>query len=139
MNYKLDELGFLQDPWLHDGYLTGISTADDVVTLTLKTLGGQQFGIRLLGTVEMRATDFKLGNIILGIRLTTCTHIDRDRFSLLDSGPHKSAAQEFHDIYFNQLDEKRSAILLGELALFELSSSYGCVVDVLCKEMVVFS
>ncbi|SOC38693.1 hypothetical protein SAMN05892877_105213 [Rhizobium subbaraonis] len=139
VNYQLDDMGFLQEPWLHDGYLTAISVAGDVVTLTARTVDGQQFAIQLLGTVELHVTDFKLGNIIFDIRLSTRTDVGQDQLGLLYAPPHQSADQKFHHAYIKALDEKRSAILLGELKLFELSSSYGAKVDALCKEMLVFS
>lgn len=139
VSYQLDGLGFLQEPWLHDGYLTAMSVLGDVVTLTARKLDGQQFAIQLLGTEELYVTDFKLGNIIFDIRLSTRMEVDHDRLGLLYGPPHQSADQKFHDAYIKMLDKKRSAILLGELKLFELSSSYGAEVGALCKEMVVSS
>ncbi|WP_156383076.1 hypothetical protein [Rhizobium sp. Root483D2] len=135
MDYHLDELGFLQNPWFHDGGLTGITVEDDVVKLGLKMVDGQQFSLTLSDTVAFVATDFQLGNIIFDIRLSKCTDITQDRLSALYPSPHQSAAERFHDAYGKAIDEKRAEILIGKLTLFELTSSYGCEIVALCREV----
>jgi hypothetical protein len=134
LDYQLDELGFLQNPWFHDGDLTGIAVKDDVVKLGLKTGDGQQFSMTLSETVAFVATDFQLGNIVFDIRLSTGTDITQDRLSALYPSPYPSA-EKFHDAYGKAIDEKREEILIGKLTLFELTSSYGCDIVALCREV----
>ena len=135
LDYQLDELGFLQNPWFHDGGLTGITIKDDVVKLGLKMVDGQQFLLTLSDTVAFVATDFRLANIIFDIRLSTGTGMTQDRLEALYPSPHQLAAEHFHDAYREAIDEKRAEILIGKLTLFELTSSYGCEIVALCREV----
>ncbi|WP_428427118.1 hypothetical protein [Pararhizobium sp.] len=135
MDYQLSELGFLHSPWFHDGGLTSIAVADDVVNLGLKTVDDQHFSLTLCDTVAFVANDFQLGNIVSDIRLSTGTDVTRDRLAALYPSPHQSAAKDFHDAYRKAMDDKREEILIGKLVLFELTSSYGCEIAALCKKV----
>jgi hypothetical protein len=135
LDFRLDKHGFLQNPWFHDGGLTGITVTDDVVKLGLKTVDGQHFSLALFDTVAFVATNFQLGNTVFDVRLLTGTDVEKDRLAALYPSPHQSAAEHLHDAYDKAIDHKRKAILTGKMTLFELTSSFGCEIVALCREV----
>lgn len=139
MTYELDANHSMVVPQLHDGNLTGIQSEDGVVTLSLHTADKRPFRMVLKGATALRADDFRLGNIILDVRISTATDVAPERLANLYPGPHPKAELRFHDAYANALDGFLGDIREGRTILVEIDASYGCTLDALCSRVEVFA
>ncbi|MBW6423142.1 hypothetical protein KX729_16920 [Rhizobium sp. XQZ8] len=135
MIYKRNELGFMIEPDFHDGYLTGIRTFDKTVELTMKHLVKGAFQILLLEVEELQADEFKLGNIVMNVRLTSGTRPSPEDLSILHPHPHPAVPKYVHDQHADFRERQISRIAQREVILFQMSASYGCDLSAICKKV----
>jgi hypothetical protein len=135
MTYVLTELGFMREPFFHDGNLNGLMAEGDTVRLNISTVHGEKFWLTLSGVEGFTATNFKLGNIVFDIRLLTRTNVGADQLSDIYPSPHPSADKRYHEANLELIRRKCGEILRGELTLFEITTSYGCEVSAVCQNV----
>jgi len=135
MKYKLNELGFMIEPDFHDGNLTGIRTFDTTVELTMQHLFEGTFQVRLVDVEELQADEFKLGNIVMNVRLTSGNRPTPEDLSTLYPGAHPTAPPRVHDQHIEFIERQISRIEQQEVILFQISASYGCDLSAVCKKV----
>ena len=138
MAFGLDDHGFLRDPNLHDGIVDGIHlVSDKAVVVSLRDAHRQTFSMQLVGVEALVCDDFRLGNIILDVQITSDVAPDKDTLGSLFVPPHPSAAEEFHDQHARFLDRHADRIKEGTLVLVSIAPSYGCKLVALCREVLI--
>jgi hypothetical protein len=135
LSHQLDELGFMTDPDFHDGHLDGIHRSGSTVELALRHISGNEFRMVLIGAEALRADEFLLGNIVLNIRLTSGTRLPANDLSLLYPAPHPSVDLRFHERHSRFLEGIVTRIERRDVIFFQLSSSYGCDLSAICKDV----
>lgn len=120
-------------PNFHDGNLTGLSVFERTATLSIVRYDGVRWQIELSGVRYLRADGFREGNIISHCEVVTNAEPSRALLEAVASGPHESAAQEYHDQYRLFIDGIAEQVKSGHLSLLSVEPSYGCDVLAICE------
>lgn len=122
-------------PSFHDGYLTGIQVADREATISLRQWTGDSYELRLEGVQSLQMEDFREGNIISRLEITTGQRPDGSWFlDRLAPGPHPTAAADDHEIHSRNVAALVAGIVAGQSTLVEITSSYGADLVALCNK-----
>lgn len=113
-------------PTFHDGNLIGLSVSKGAATLSLVSSDGVAWQIELAGVRHLKAEDFREGNIVSYCRAITKTEPPRGLLEALASGPHESAAPEYHEKHRLFIDDLAGQVRNGRLTLLIVEPSYGC-------------
>jgi hypothetical protein len=120
-------------PGIHDSELRRIEIpGDKTLSLTFETVGKELRSIVLEGVEDFRCDALLAGNIIADfwkIERPTIEDLARvacREISLKDSRSLSQREREF-------LCRRQAAVQQGELLFLRLESSYGCVMDALCR------
>ena len=122
-------------PNFHDGNLTGLSVFERTATLSIVRYDGTRWQIELSGVRHLKADDFREGNIISHCEVVTNSEPSRALLEAVASGPHESAAQEYHDQYRLFIDGIVEQVKSGSLSLLSVEPSYGCDVLAVCERI----
>lgn len=121
-----------QIPSFHDGYLTCIELGEKNAILSLQQYDGLKYRLHLAETKGLLANDFREGNIICSLEITTGSAPDIGLLRLLWPSPHPEAVAEYHQKHEVFLEGQRSKIERGEAVLVGLFASYGCNLVAVC-------
>ncbi|MEP6566178.1 MAG: hypothetical protein ABJB10_13655, partial [Mesorhizobium sp.] len=77
-----------QFPSFHDGYLTGIELAEKSAVVSLQHYDGTRYRLHLSGIEALLANEFRQGNIISSLEVTTGTSPYIGNLRLLWPAPH---------------------------------------------------
>ena len=118
---------------VHDGELRRIEIpGDSTVTLSFETIDKNVVSLTLEGIEEFRCDAVLAGNIISGIWKNDEPTLDHlIRVSCRDSNPNDR--QPLSEKDRSHLQDKLEAVRRGDLVFISLESSYGCVMDALCR------
>lgn len=118
-------------PDIHDGELRRIEIpGDGSISLTIETTGKQLRSIILEGVEDFRCDGLLAGNIILDLRqvesptLEDLARVACRETRLKDEVPLGES---------ERLGRRQEAVQQGKLLFLRLESSYGCVMDALCR------
>jgi len=135
---KLDLLpnGQLKTPGLHDGYILGVLiSAEKVIEIIVKSVGGQSFTIRLAGVERFRCDEFLEGNIIDDFHFYSGMAPHREDLEVLLPAPHPEVAQEYKDKYEAYILETSRRIVAGKRVFVRSFTSYGAEIFALCRDV----
>lgn len=123
----ISDCGTLVQPNVHDGYVRGIaiSNKNEIVAL-LDSLEGPSYELIMHDIVAFKADDFREGNIILDITITTRRLISVAELSHLIDVDNYENRKNYIDSIIAKINE-------GALYFIELNPSYGCFFSCLCK------
>ena len=131
---KIGPMGYLGDPDLHDGYLTGLELIEEhILQIRLRNVVGKRFTMELSGLHLLLANEIRQGNIILNIRIEHRRDPDPSLMRQLIGGLHPSVGEPYrtkHEDYFKRMAD---AVRNGDLTLVAVEASYGCDLVALCK------
>lgn len=127
----------MYEPNFHDGLLQAIDTFDDVVKLRLKTELGGTFYLALSSVEALHATDFRLGNIVLDVRVVTGRVPDAGDLDGLYPPPHPAAVQKHRDSHGEYITQVEQRLKRGDISLLIVRSSYGCHLTAVCGAIAV--
>lgn len=130
MNVVFDSAGVLRQPELHDGSLLGISVSaatPKTATLTVADVQGRRYTIHLSDVERLRAQDFCEGNTIFDLTLLPVAACPSPVLETLYGLRGDQAGADF-------LDRVREN---PDLRVLVLSSSYGCSLVALFRELAV--
>jgi hypothetical protein len=120
-------------PEIHDSELRRIEIpGDKTLSLIFETVGKELRSITLEGVEDFRCDALLAGNIIFDLRkMESPTLEDLARVFCRESQfekdrPHSKADRD-------ALSRKQEAVRRGDLVFLRLESSYGCVMDALCR------
>ena len=119
-------------PTFHDGLLTGINVSKSDATLFITRVDDTRWRLDLVGVSQLRADDFRQGNIISHLEVISGTAPPREWLAELIGPPHPSAAREYHDKHRDSLDRMSRSVENGEVSLLVVTPSYGCDLLALC-------
>jgi hypothetical protein len=120
----------LVEPNLHDGWLLGINIrGKDSIELSAKGYSGVSYSIYLKGVSHFRADDFRAGNIIFDVTIIPANAVRIDHLDQLAEGGATSQQTADH---LRRIQEK---VQRESLLVLLLSSSYGCQLLGICKEV----
>lgn len=118
---------------IHDGELRNIAMpGDSTVTLSFETIDKKMVSLTLEGVTDFRCDALLAGNIISGawqIDEPTLDHLNRVTCRESQPGARRPPSEKDR----RYLQEKLEAVQRGDLAFISLESSYGCVIDALCR------
>lgn len=138
MSFVVDQNGLLTEPNLHDGFVDGIQLiGKNSAVVALRNVHGQTFSIQLMGLEALVCDEFRQGNIILDVQITSGKPPSKDALSSLYVAPHPSAAAEYHDKHARFIQAQTDRITQGDLVLVLIEPSYGCQLIALCRELLV--
>lgn len=121
---------------LHDGFVDGIRLiADKTTRLSLREIGGRAYEIDLIGVERLLCNDFREGNIILSIRMTTGAPPDRQTLEMLFESPATAVAEPIRQRHAELVEREVGRIEDGSMTLVSIMPSYGCVLVALCREV----
>lgn len=122
-------------PSFHDGYLTKIELSKKSAEVDLQHYDGTRYRLYLSEIEGMLANEFREGNIIFSLEVTTGTAPDVRDLRLLWSEPHPSVAAEYREQDVMFVERQRSKIERGEAVWVNLIASYGCNLVAVCKSV----
>jgi hypothetical protein len=133
IKFRLGEHGQVQEPFLHDGYMTGIKLEGKTTHVFLETTSGEAYKLTLHEVREFIANNVLTGNIIFDLWIVSGSKLadDHDFGNLLEP-PHSSAARAYHDAYATRRKQVTQEIETGELTLCWMDASYGATFDAIC-------
>lgn len=133
---KLSERGQVEEPFFHDGHLTGIMLDEETAHIFLQTMSGGAYKLTLNGVQEFVANDVRAGNIVFDLSiLSGAPPPDDFNFDQLLPPPHPSAVKEYQDAHLARRERVLQEIVGGKITLCWISSSYGATVDALCQSV----
>lgn len=124
-----------QFPSFHDGYLTGIELAETSAVVALQHYDGTRYRLHLSGIEALLANDFRQGNIISSLKVTTGTSPDIGDLRLLWPALHPEVTDEYRHTNEIFVEDQRSKIERGEAVWLKLTASYGCDLVAVCKSV----
>jgi len=122
-------------PNFHDGNLTGLSVFERTATVSIVRADGVRWRIELSGVRNLKADNFREGNIISHCEVVTGAEPSRELLQAVAKGPHEAAAQEYHDRYRMFIDGLVEQVKSGRLSLLNIEPSYGCDVIAICERV----
>jgi hypothetical protein len=131
---EITATGFLRDPYLHDGHLTGLELVDkSILRVRLRDLSGSLFVMELSGLKRLLGNEFREGNIIFDIRIAHGIPPDesliRNLVGELPPGVGEPHRQKHQSYIQQQIDD----VVNGKLTLVSIDRSYGCELTALCE------
>lgn len=124
-----------QFPSFHDGYLTGIELAEESAVVGLQQCDGTRYRLHLSDIKALLANEFRQGNIISSLNVTTGTSPDIGDLRLLWPALGPEVADEYHRKNEIFVEDQRSKIERGEAVCLRLTASYGCDLVAVCKSV----
>ncbi|RWA83933.1 hypothetical protein [Mesorhizobium sp.] len=124
-----------QFPSFHDGYLTGIELAETSAVVALQHYDGTRYRLHLSGIEALLANEFRQGNIISSLKVTTGTSPDIGDLRLLWPALHPEVTDEYRHTNEIFVEDQRSKIERGEAVWLKLTASYGCDLVAVCKSV----
>ena len=124
-----------QVPSFHDGYLTGIELSEKSAVVGLQHYDGTRYRLHLSGIEALLANEFRQGNIISSLEVTTGTSPDIGDLRLLWPAPHPEVTDEYRQKHEIFVEDQRSKIERGEAVWLNLTASYGCDLVAVCKSV----
>ncbi len=122
-------------PNVHDGNLIGLSVFERTATISIMRYDGVRWQIDLSGVRHLKADGFCEGNIISYCEVVTNTEPSRELLEAVARGPHRDAAQHYHDQYRIFIDGIVEQVKCGSLSLLYIEPSYGCDVLAICERV----
>ena len=114
-------------PDIHDGELRRIEIPGDrSISLTFETIDKQVRTITLEGVVHLRCDNLLAGNIVFDIQEIDDPSLDDFARVARTEGTNSEKGWDY-------LRDKRKETRDGTLHFLRLESSYGCVMDALCR------
>ncbi|MFT8806780.1 MAG: hypothetical protein ABF856_16870 [Acetobacter aceti] len=121
-------------PTFHDGYLNGIILNDNIVTLHIRRVDGDDYEVRMSEVEHLRLDDFRQGNIILDLKVWSGRQFSQYAdITKLYEPYHPSADQKYHDQYTILLNKITVEVERGEKSFVVITPSYGAELYALCK------
>ena len=125
--------GQVQEPFFHDGYMTGIMLQGKNTHVYLETTSGDAYRLTLRDVRGFIANDVRAGNIIFDLWILSGSKIsDSHDFGQLLLPPHPLAAKEYHDAHAARRKQVIDEIEAGTLTLCWMDASYGATFDAIC-------
>lgn len=114
-------------PEVHDGELRKIEIpGDKSFTLTFETIDGNVKVLTLQDVAHLRCNNLLQGNIVFDIQKIEAPSLDDlARVTTMET----SVSEKGRDY----LRDQQKAVQRGEILFLRMESSYGCVLDVLCR------
>ena len=114
-------------PEVHDGELRRIEIpGDKSFALTFETLDKEVRSLTLEGVEHLRCNNLLQGNIVFDIQqLENPSLADLARVTSMETAASEKGRDYLRDM--------QKAIQQGELLFLRLESSYGCMLDALCR------
>ena len=114
-------------PEVSDGELRKIEMpGDKSFSLTIETHEKDIRTLKLEGVEHLRCNNLLLGNIIFDIQKVEAPNLsDLARVTSMENAVSEKGRDYLRDL--------RTAVKNGELTFLRLESSYGCVLDALCR------
>jgi hypothetical protein len=114
-------------PEIHDGELRKIEIpGNGTLSLTFETIDRVTHSLRLEGVERFRCDNLLQGNIVFDIQRIEDPSLD-------DLARVTSMEDRNSEKGRNFLRDQQTAVRQGELMFLRLESSYGCVMDALCR------
>ncbi len=130
---RLGADGQVQNPFFHDGHMTGIKLEGKTTHVFLETTTGDAYKLTLHDVQEFIANNVLAGNIVLNLWILSGGKLaDNHDFGQLLEPPHPSVAREHHDAHAARCKEVIEEIETGKLTLCWMDSSYGATFDAIC-------
>jgi len=117
---NLDAHGSVVGVQYHDGYLEGVLVDETVAYLSLRSARGDRRILALRGLIDLCMNGFRLGNIVLNIRV-----LSREQAKSDHSVGVTMSEKLFRDVNTLQID----------ICVFLLESSYGADIIALCSHV----
>ena len=114
-------------PEVNDGELRKIEMpGDKSFSLTIETHDKEIRTLKLDGVEHLRCNNLLLGNVIFDIQKVEAPNLsDLARVTSMENAVSEKGRDYLRDL--------RKAVQKGELTFLRLESSYGCVLDALCR------
>lgn len=122
-------------PSFHDGHLTGVVVDEGSARLSLKRANGDAWEVHLIGVDALKMDDFRQGNIVLSVEVTSGAAPEPGPFHRLFEAPHASAASKYHDSHRELISRKMATVEEGAATLFLLTPAYGADMVALCRSV----
>jgi hypothetical protein len=136
LDFELTANGLLLRPGFHDGSLLGIEILKaGNVRLTMETASGERFFVELEGVEHLLCNEFRQGNIVSAVIITTGREPYGESLRSLFATPHPSVQEPHVSEHETFVERVRSSIKEGRSIFFEVSSSYGCEIFCLCASV----